>query len=193
MGDLWIQTDRFKKEEVILLSLNDLIQGVLVWTVRHELAQLLQHLYLRRGIGEVGVGQFAERWGVRGLLPLQRVQSQGEIIDSVDAREPQNPTNSDENTRGILKDSQEHAPCATYWFLGLIQVRNEEGYRGWARADAQRWRSLFITPHNNTRQHSAGHVTKNHPEEKTKKATVARSTIASSQDPWRVLTTYAAE
>eukprot|EP00976_Prorocentrum_cordatum_P075273 1181836-Prorocentrum_minimum.AAC.5 len=71
----------------------------------------------------------------------------GKYRSSVDAREPQNPTKSEEyqkhlqgvlhSTRGAqpsktlvtnvvnTQDSQEQAPCATYWFLGLIQVPYE--------------------------------------------------------------------
>ena len=72
---------------------------------------------------------------------------EGKYRSSVDAREPQNPTKSEEyqrhlqgalySTRGAqtsktlvtnvvnIQDSQEQAPCATYWFLGLIQVPHE--------------------------------------------------------------------
>eukprot|EP00959_Pyramimonas_sp_CCMP1952_P470203 9496250-Pyramimonas_sp.AAC.6 len=51
---------------------------------------------------------------------------QGKYWSSVDAREPQNPTFlSEEYQRHLQGDSQEQASCATYGFLGLIQVPYE--------------------------------------------------------------------
>eukprot|EP00976_Prorocentrum_cordatum_P086184 1186401-Prorocentrum_minimum.AAC.2 len=102
------------------------------------------------GLGRATSGgpRCTTRAGVRGV-GMFRGGYKGTYRSSLDAREPPNPTKSEEHQRhlqGVLcstvhegrkrpkrgcsqrcntRDSQEQAPCATYGFLGLIQVSYE--------------------------------------------------------------------